>query len=449
MSRHLNHSTPRTLELPALAPPEPARPLAWREGRQVRLADFAAEVHALARRLPDRRCVVNLCEDRYRFLVVFCAALQRRQTNLLPPSRAPQAIAEAMSAYPDSYRCDDSWFVAGGAPQESPALAAIGESHVAVIGFTSGSTGTPQQHAKTWGSFSASNALNTRLVETRLRGRGLQGTPSIVATVPPQHMYGMETSVLMPLLGGMAVHAARPLFPADIAAALAQIPEPRILVTTPVHLRSLLEASLPLPALALVLCATAPLDMALAQNAERTLETEVLELFGSTETCVIAHRRTAREQAWTPYPEIVLRPSADHTRVDAPWFAATTLLQDVVEVGPDGRFALRGRNADLVEIAGKRASLADLTRRVLAIPGVEDAVVFQSEAAGARGVCRIAALVVAPALDEAGIAAALRDAVDPAFLPRPLLRVPSLPRNEVGKLPRERLLQALRDHGAD
>jgi len=34
--------------------------------------------------------------------------------------------------------------------------------------------------------------------------------------------------------------------------------------------------------------------------------------------------------------------------------------------------------------------------------------------------------------------------VDPAFLPRPLLLVPQLPRNELGKTTRAQLLQLLR-----
>jgi len=118
-------------------------------------------------------------------------------------------------------------------------------------------------------------------------------------------------------------------------------------------------------------------------------------------------------------------------------------LQDIVELLPERRFRLRGRNADLIEIAGKRASLGDLTRRLLSIPGVEDGAVFQS-ADDVAGVQRIAALVVAPTLTETQILAQLRDAIDPAFLPRPLRRVAKLPRNETGKLPRTALLAALR-----
>jgi hypothetical protein len=54
-------------------------------------------------------------------------------------------------------------------------------------------------------------------------------------------MYGMEMSVLLPLLGPVAVHAARPFFPEDVAQALSHARAtahpggPR-----PVHLRALL-----------------------------------------------------------------------------------------------------------------------------------------------------------------------------------------------------------------
>jgi acyl-coenzyme A synthetase/AMP-(fatty) acid ligase len=39
---------------------------------------------------------------------------------------------------------------------------------------------------------------------------------------------------------------------------------------------------------------------------------------------------------------------------------------------------------------------------------------------------------------------ALRERMDPAFLPRPLVLVEALPRNALGKLPREALLEHLR-----
>jgi acyl-coenzyme A synthetase/AMP-(fatty) acid ligase len=170
----------------------------------------------------------------------------------------------------------------------------------------------------------------------------------------------------------------------------------------------------------------------------------VLEFFGSTETCVVATRRTARESAWQPYAGVELVPQAAGTTVSAPWLPEPVVLQDVLELRSDGAFVVVGRNADMVEVAGKRASLEDLTRRLMSVPGVTDAVVFQPEAIRPGHVRRLAALAVAEGLTEAAIISALAPLMDPVFLPRPLLLVERLPRNEVGKLPRDQLLAAIR-----
>jgi acyl-coenzyme A synthetase/AMP-(fatty) acid ligase len=198
-----------------------------------------------------------------------------------------------------------------------------------------------------------------------------------------------------------------------------------------------------LPPLAGIVSATAPLPAALAAAAEARFGCEVRELFGATETCVIAHRRTARDAAWTPLPGVRLQPQPDGSLVHAPHLPLPVALADLVELTAQGHFHLRGRQADLLEIAGKRASLADLTRQLLAVPGVVDGVMFQLDATDTGEVRRIAALAVAPEVDEAAILRALRGGIDPVFLPRPLKRVAALPRNDTGKLPRAALLRLL------
>jgi acyl-coenzyme A synthetase/AMP-(fatty) acid ligase len=230
-----------------------------------------------------------------------------------------------------------------------------------------------------------------------------------------------------------------------VADALREAQAPRLLVTTPVHLRALVEAQVELPPLAGIVTATAPLPQALAAEAERRFGCEVREVFGSTETCVVARRRTAVEEAWSPLPGVRITPQPDGMLVEAAHLPQPVLLADLVEVDGDGRFVLRGRQGDLLEIAGKRASLGDLTRRLLAIPGVRDGVVFQLDEADGHGVRRIAALAVAPGLADEDILRALRRSIDPVFLPRRLRRVEALPRNETGKLPRAALLALLRD----
>ena len=450
MSAVIQPPTPRdpTLLLPAGMD---AEPLAFGGERVITRGEFARHVRALAARLPDRAGMVNLCEDRYRFLVAFCAAAVRGQANLLPSTRTRAAIDDVRAQFPDSYCLGDG---AGCGCAVAPELAElhflrlpdplpeidgsplrVDEAAVIAIGFTSGSTGTPRPNAKTLRGFRTSTAQN----HAALAGLWPDGDMvSVVATVPPQHMYGMELSVMLPLLTRSAIHVGRPFFPLDIARALQQAAAPRLLVTTPVHLRALLESQVALPALAGMVAATAPLPQALAAEAEARFGCEVREMFGSTETCVFASRRTAREQMWTPYPGVQLQPQPDGTRVQAAHLDAPVLLSDVFEVGSDGRFELRGRQADLLEIAGKRGSLGELTRRLLEIPGIQDGVVFQLDDTTA-GVRRIAAAYVSDSLDEPAVREALRRSVDPVFLPRPLRRVARLPRNETGKLPRAAL----------
>lgn len=417
-------------------------PVAFRGGAAISWPQFIGHVAALAAQVPAGSCMINLCEDRYDFLVAFAAAQSRGHTVLLPSSRAEQIVAEVERAHAGSYRCDDAAVAAALVQPGASAHETVAANHVCMIGFTSGSTGQPRSFPKRWSGVQSSTAHNAAAMRAALH-LDAQAPVALVATVPPQHMYGMELSILLPLIAGIAVHAARPLFPADIARALREIPAPRILVSTPIHLRAMIDSGEQFPEVALIVSATAPLDRDLATQVERQLGGELLEMFGSTETCVFANRCTAREKSWRLYDGVELQPSPDGTLVIAPWFAAPTVLQDVVELQDERRFVVRGRNTDMIEVAGKRASLADLTRRVLAVPGVADAVVFQPEGHSAGAVRRVAALVVSEQLNATQILDQLRESIDPAFLPRPLRVVDRLPRNELGKLPREALLAAL------
>ncbi len=425
------------------------RAIAFDARGPITLARFLAEVRGVAQELPEATHVLNLCEDRYRFLVAFGAAATRGQVTLLPSSRAEAAVAQVRREYPDSYCIVDAdctrtasadyHVLSQDLPRVDGDVPCIATDALVAIGFTSGSTGHPTPTPKRWSAFVAGTGQNLAALDGFIADAGNGAITRVVATVPPQHMYGMEMSVLLPLLGPVAVHCGRPFFPADIAMALGDASLPPVLVTSPVHLRALLQSDVVLPPLAGIVCSTAPLPPELAAAAEQRYGCEVRELFGSTETCVFAHRRTASEQAWTPLPGVRLTPQPDGTRVGAPHLGEAVLLADLMEVQADGRFLLRGRNADLLEIAGKRASLGDLTRLLLAVPGVVDGVVLQLDAEEG-GVRRIAAIVVAPGMDEACVLQLLRGRCDPVFLPRRVRMVEHLPRNETGKIPRQRLL---------
>ncbi len=423
---------------------EDSRPIAWRDGQVVSLGEFRRDVAAIASDLPAASALINLCEDRYCFLAAYAAALIAGRTSLLPSSRVEQVVLEVERANPGSVRIDDAGVERALSKRGSFSVeATLPDEFIAMIGYTSGSTGQPKPNAKRWKAIHGTNARNVAAMRATL-GLASADPAWILATVPPQHMYGMELSVLVPLIGNMAVHAGRPLFPADIAAALEQLPMPRVLVSTPVHLRAILESDQSFPQVSLIVSATAPLNRALATAAEEKLRGPLLEMFGSTETCVFATRRTSIEDSWHTHEGVSLVPMEETTRVDAAWFAESVVLQDVVELDGPGRFIVRGRHSDMIEVAGKRASLSDLTRRVLAIEGVRDAAVFQPESTQSGTIVRVAALVVAPTRTAREILDALSASVDSAFLPRPLVLVDALPRNELGKLPRDALMELLK-----
>lgn len=417
--------------VPVLDQFAPGEIVIWRRGRGVTAGEIAAQSNALARRMPRARYALNLCESRQNFLVAFLAAAQHGMVSLLPPSRAPQAVREIQDAYPDHCLLTDSDVADVPSTSEAHGPLTIGASDPVAIAFTSGSTGRPVGHPKSWRTLLATATLaRERFLPDAARFQ-------VVATVPPQHMYGFETTVTVLLLSGSAVSDGRPLFPADIAAELASVPAPRVLITTPAHMRACVAARIESPPLELVISATAPLDQALAAAAEQDWNTRVFEIYGCTEAGSMASRRTVETDLWRAYPGARVEPREMGAVYYGAHLPEPVPLQDLVELEGDG-FRLVGRVADMVKVAGKRASLAELTRRLLEVHGVSDGVVFvpQPEA-------RPAALVVAAGTSRQEILAALARQLDPVFLPRPLLLVDALPRNEAGKIPRDALLAAI------
>lgn len=419
---------------------------AWRPDGPLRAGEFLGDAAALAEQLPPGRYLLNMCEDRYRFAVGFAAGLIGGKVSLQPSSVSPETLRTIRDEYPELLCLCERNFDSLDLPRlEFPQLGArprvqripeIPGDRLAACLFTSGSTGRPMPHHKTWGRLVA-NALSES-------GRlGLGARPhSIVGTVPVQHSYGFESTFLLALHGNSPFWSGRPFYPQDIAAALDAVPRPRLLVTTPLHLAALLAADIALPPVEMILSATAALSPQLAARAEARCQAPLLEIYGATESGQVASRRTTSGAAWEPLPGVRLEQQGGQTIAWGGHVEGRVPLADLIELQSDGRFLLLGRHSDMVNIAGKRTSLAYLDHQIAAIPGVEDAAFFIPDAGTAQGVTRLCAFVVAPGGDRRALLAALRQRIDAVFLPRPLVFVDGLPRNSTGKLPRS-LLQAL------
>lgn len=425
-------------------------PVAYCGTRAVRAAEFLGDVARVAAMLPTRRFMVNLCNDRYRFVLGLSAALARGQISLLPPNQTPEMLRQLQQEYEGLYALTDTpnnecaieqvmLREIERTPVTSQALPKFEDDQVAAIVFTSGSTGHPTPHHKTWGAMARGargEALRFGLVPN--------GAITLLGTVPPQHMYGLESTVLMALQNGLALHASRPFYPADVRAALENISGERVLITAPVHLRALLSADIELPPLRLIVCATAPLPLEIATLAEERFRVPLHEVYGFTEAGMVATRRTVEGPRWHCLPDVMIRRDGEVFHVSGGHVHNEVAFTDVIELHDAETFVLQGRNVDLVNVAGKRASLATLNHQLNSIEGVHDGVFFMPDETG-DGVIRLAAFVVAPGLSREALLHGLRQRIDPVFLPRPLHFVDALPRNATGKLTREALLLLAQD----
>lgn len=432
--------------LPLLGHTHPDQIVAWHHGKPITVARFLSDVNDLASQLPQGQHLLNMCADRYRFTVGLAAALVSGKVSLLPSTHTPETIRQMQAFAPDVFCLHDALNCSIALPQVrypevpaalggDPAVPMIDSEQLVAVVFTSGSTGTPVPHQKYWGPL-----VQSVLAEA---GRlGLTATArahSVVGTVPPQHMYGFESTVLIALLSGHALSAAQPFYPADIVAALEEVPVPRILVSTPVHLRMLLDAALQAPEVALVLSATAPLSLPLAHALEAHFDTQLQEIYGCTETGTIATRRPTQTPEWRLFAGLKLSRDGEVVTASGGHVIQPIVLNDVIELTQDNGFLLHGRTAEMINIAGKRSSLAHLNHVLNALDGVIDGAFYMPDEASHDHVVRLAACVVAPTLSAQQILTALRAHIDPVFLPRPLLFVPALPRNSTGKLPHDAL----------
>jgi len=436
-----------------------------RHGESLEAARFLRDVQRLAADLPEAPYICNLCRDRYRFAVALVAAALRGQVCLLSSDRSPALLRSLGERFAGLVAVTDpppAGAAAIGAaiseasqlPQHIVALPAdtvagavanpaLPVDRLVAIVFTSGSTGLPIGYPKTWGALAARS-------RTAARRFGLTGAApaGVVGTVPAQHMYGFETTVLLPLHAAAASWSGPAFYPADIRVALRAMPEPRVLVTTPRQIRALLDADTSLPPLGCIISATAPLADELAAAAERRWNTSVLEIYGATEVGSIASRRTLDGPVWTAYDGVCLAPdlATDQMRVSAP-YADPNLLPDLVEPLSPTTFSLLGRSADLVKLGGRRASLAGLNAILTSLPGVEDGVFVVPEDLERRPGARLQVFAIAPERTAEDILAELRRRIEPVFLPRRVIRLSALPRNETGKLPWAALLGLLSQSG--
>ena len=439
---------PSALDAPELLVPiDPLRrTFAFTKGEEVSFEKYLQDAGLVLDCIGMESRLLLECRDRYNFAVALMATIVDSKSLVLPPDQGRMTRREIESANPGLKAIQDvdleKWLSRSGPPRLSRTSAHVIEemrssNKIAVVTYTSGTSGVPKPYQKTPVTLSQSAALIDYFLG------GVSGV-RIVATVPPQHMYGLETSVLLPLYRGGVLDGRWPFFPADIVSALEDGPGPVSLITTPFHLSALLrDHSLTMPPVRFVVSATAPLGRDLAIEAERRFSAPLLEIYGCTELGSIAGRRPSVSEEWAWFDGVSGSQQGDRTLISARHVPDVISEADLIQRCADGRFILRGRQSDLVNVAGKRTSLGYLERQALRVEGILD-IVFLQHPCSQNGVERLGAIVTTSSrLSVSAIRALLGEALDPVFVPRTILIADRIPRDRIGKISRKDLIDML------
>jgi acyl-coenzyme A synthetase/AMP-(fatty) acid ligase len=265
----------------------------------------------------------------------------------------------------------------------------------------------------------------------------------ILSTVPAHHIYGLLFTVLAPLAAGARVVGGSPVFPAEIAAALDETGA-TVLVSVPAHYRLLADRLSRGTMLRLALSSAAPLPAADAEAFFLATGVPLEEIYGSTETGGIATRCRARgETALTPLTGLDWRIRDGHLRVRSAFLSPELPRDregffhtaDRVAAVDAGGFVIRGRSDGIVKIAGRRVDLESVRRRILAIRGVREAVVFARPSEGGRQTEILA--LVQTSLAAAVIRARLQAELPAWAVPRTIRVTDRIPLAATGKFDRQ------------
>lgn len=425
--------------LTKLIPVEGTHAVAWRGKELLTGSDLLSQVVAWTLRLnetPSTQHVAVYFQDSFSAAAALLGAWLAGRTVILPSDAQAETVrrlkvdmqARLLGDFPDAECVPEPTL-------QRPALKTLEPEHLALIVFTSGSTGEPLAIPKTLGQI-----VSELVVQTELWG-AYYTSAGLVSTVSHQHIYGLLFRLLLPLITRSPFVAERLEYPEEVQACLAR--HSSVLISSPAFLKRLPDVDAWLRAPVAIFSSGGPLLLEAAQRAEAQTGAPVFEIYGSSETGGVAWRRQTQGAFWNPLPQVELDMDAGLLTVRSSFVFKQEWhrTSDHARLAENGQFELEGRADRLVKIEEKRISL----------DGIETELLLNSEVAEARVLvlpeerARLGAVVVLSpsgkmflgqhgkrALNEKLRAALLRK-IERVALPRYWRYVDTLPSNAMGK----------------
>jgi acyl-coenzyme A synthetase/AMP-(fatty) acid ligase len=317
---------------------------------------------------------------------------------------------------------------------------------------TGGTTGQP----RAWRRPLSSLYLEADVLASHL---GLCGQDRILATVSPLHIYGFMMSVLLPLRVGAQVARWSAYYPREVESSLRD-QGCTVLVTTPPHLRILSRGLRVSDAFRLAVSSGSMLGHPDALRFHSETASPIVEVYGSTETGVVATRCRARgEAAWIPARGVDWRIEQDRLWVRSPFLSESLAVDSegytrtgdratvaAADVTADG-FILHGRVDGVVKVASVRVDVGGVEERIRGLAGVRDACVITHAVDGLRENVLLAAVVYDGPVET--LKRTLQQVLPPVECPRRVVLVNRLPTSPPGKHDRQAVQALLRSVAED
>lgn len=429
------------------------RVIAITEGKTITLAQLRRDVAANAARLAATGCRRGLLitADTYWAVIGLLSLFQVGADVVLAQNVTAGGLA-AVREHWDLLICDrlpegqSQAFVLAHGVDGDWAMRTLESARCQFNLFTSGSTGVPKLVQKTLAVMEREAAAIDALV-----GGQVPRDARVFGTVTHQHLFGLSYKLFWPLCSGRCIDGAvydlwESLFGQHIQGA--------VIVTSPAHLARLGQDALsPDRRPSIILSAGAFLPLSASMVAARVFGLAVCEIYGSTETGTIASRERADvDLPWQSIPGVsVTQGPGDVLRLQSPFLpdAAEFETSDIIQTLDGGGFRLLSRTDRIAKIDGKRVSLPNVEAQLgasplvsevaaLALSGAQEvlAAVIVPSAAGREELARVGAFRFGRLLREE-----LARTQEAAGKPRRWRFVDALPRNDIGKILQQDLIQ--------
>jgi len=390
-------------------------------------------------------------------------------------------VKEAQARLPgltQIFELEQAWEMAESAPGDPLPVLIDPENHIAVLPYSSGTTGLPKGVMLTHQNLTA-NIRQTLALEGMFTGSSV-----ILDFLPFYHIYGMMVLLNCGLVTG-ATQIVLPRFDPELAVRLIGERKVTDLYVVPPALLALVNYphldQADLSSLRFVMSGAAPLPTEVGRQAATKLDAIVMQGYGMTEASPITNVNplaSPREGTVGPtvadtlekvvsletgeevgpgeigellvYGPQVMRgywnnPEATQETMTADGWLRTG---DIVTADPDGYIRIHDRKKEMIKYKGYQIAPAELESILMEHPGVRDAAVIPKADAEAGEVPKAFIVPREADIDLQAVLNFVAENVAPYKKIRDIEIVEAIPKNPSGKILRRQLIEAERAKGA-